>query len=711
MTFLNPFVLFGLAAATIPILIHLFNIRKLRTIEFSTLSFLKELNKNKIRKIKIRQWILLALRTMLILLIVLAFSRPALKGNFGSAGSRAASTIVILLDNSASMSLNNERGKFLAQAQTQALQIISLLQENDDVFFLRLSDLPNATTETATHDLRTLESLIRETEVQYSHRTIKDGIRLSSHLLQQSKNFNKEVYIISDGQASSLSSLTENNSVTENLFDPQVKIFYSFLSQRQTENAAIERTVIPPALLQANKPFTLNVVVKNYGTVPLNNHLVSVVFDGARVMQKSVSLGSGMSSTLEFNLIPSHSGTVSGYVELEDDPFESDNRYYFSVNIPGQINVSIISTEEGYSHYIFTALNVAAMSNRSSPVSISTFAPSQMNSSSLAKSDVLVITGVKTLPSSQTDILNRFLMNGGNVLFFPSADTSSFSYDYLKPVGLADMSVTKTNTTFEKVDLQFPIFQGMFEQGIKKNAEGIESPHILTTVNVTPETNVRSVISLSNGKNFLWLKEVGKGKLLGFSVPAVMTWSDFPIKGIFVPLLYQSVLYLSSPLNTAGEMHYRVGEKVEFNSSQLKKGKMVSPTSLQLFDTENRKIPLQTYNKTNSEGISETMFTFNDPQSAGMYSAVAQNDTLLALPVNVPREESNGILTDDEQINNIFTRFGIEESSVTKLLPDTDVANTITQSRFGIELWRYLLMAAALIALIEMFVAREPKQQ
>ena len=59
MTFLNPFVLFGLAAAAIPILIHLFNIRKLRTIEFSTLTFLKELNKNKIRRIKIRQWLLL----------------------------------------------------------------------------------------------------------------------------------------------------------------------------------------------------------------------------------------------------------------------------------------------------------------------------------------------------------------------------------------------------------------------------------------------------------------------------------------------------------------------------------------------------------------------------------------------------------------------------------------------------------------------------
>jgi len=42
MTFLNPLVLFGLFAAAIPIIIHLLTLRKLRTVEFSTLTFLKE---------------------------------------------------------------------------------------------------------------------------------------------------------------------------------------------------------------------------------------------------------------------------------------------------------------------------------------------------------------------------------------------------------------------------------------------------------------------------------------------------------------------------------------------------------------------------------------------------------------------------------------------------------------------------------------------
>ncbi len=52
MVFLNPSILLGLLAASIPILIHILNFRKLKKVEFSTLAFLKELQKSKIKKYK-----------------------------------------------------------------------------------------------------------------------------------------------------------------------------------------------------------------------------------------------------------------------------------------------------------------------------------------------------------------------------------------------------------------------------------------------------------------------------------------------------------------------------------------------------------------------------------------------------------------------------------------------------------------------------------
>jgi len=709
MTFLNPFVLFGLAAAAIPILIHLFNIRKLTTIEFSTLKFLKELQKNKMRKVKVRQWLLLVLRTLLILLIVLAFSRPALKGSFGSLSSRAKSTIVILFDNSASMELNNERGQFLVQAQTQSLKILSLLQENDDIFFLRLSDTPNATTDEATHDGKKVESLIRETEISFNHRTIEDGLHLVSRLLSQSKNLNKEVYVITDGQGTTLTSGIQKVQSQEGLFEPNTKIFYSSLSQRQIDNVAIERITVPPSLFQVGKPFVLNIGVKNYGTRPIINHLAGVSIGNNRVMQKSISLDGGESGTLEFSITPSHSGFVTGFVELEDDLFESDNRFFFSINIPEQIKLAIISKEEKYSRYISAALSLSDNANNPSPISISKLSPEQMTTTTLTANDIVVLSGIDALPIPRHSILQQYISNGGSVIFFPSADTNVASYNYLTQFGLAEMQLSRSSTTFEKVDYQFPIFQGMFEQILSKKKTAIETPQINTGLNARSESNLRSIISLSNGKNFLWLREVGRGRILGFSVPAIPEWSDFPLKGIFVPLLYQSALFLAAPINANEQLQYAVGEKIEFTSFQLKKGTMNSPSSLQLFDTENRKVPLIAYNKTSDGGISHSIFSFDNPIQAGIYTIFSQNDTVLTLPINIRREESNGALAEKDQIGTLLYSMGIAEGSITYVNPDSEISGTVLQSRFGIELWRYFLIAALLVALIEMFVARESK--
>ena len=97
MIFLNPAILFGLLAASIPVIIHLFNLRKLKKIEFSTLTFLKELQKNKIRKIKLKQWILLALRVLIILFVVMAFARPALQSmQIGGTTSAAKTTAIFI---------------------------------------------------------------------------------------------------------------------------------------------------------------------------------------------------------------------------------------------------------------------------------------------------------------------------------------------------------------------------------------------------------------------------------------------------------------------------------------------------------------------------------------------------------------------------------------------------------------------------------------
>nr|MBP6509743.1 BatA domain-containing protein [Candidatus Kapabacteria bacterium] len=100
MNFLNPFALIGLAAASIPVLLHLLNLRRLRTVEFSSLRFLVELQQTRVRKLKLQQILLLILRTLLIVFAIIAIARPTIPGSLPLLSSTSRSSVVILIDNS-----------------------------------------------------------------------------------------------------------------------------------------------------------------------------------------------------------------------------------------------------------------------------------------------------------------------------------------------------------------------------------------------------------------------------------------------------------------------------------------------------------------------------------------------------------------------------------------------------------------------------------
>ena len=88
MSFLNPLFLFGLLAAAIPIVIHLFTRRRPREVRFPSLEFLSEVNQSEIRRLRLKQWLLLLLRTLAVASLALAMARPALRGTPGGPAAR-----------------------------------------------------------------------------------------------------------------------------------------------------------------------------------------------------------------------------------------------------------------------------------------------------------------------------------------------------------------------------------------------------------------------------------------------------------------------------------------------------------------------------------------------------------------------------------------------------------------------------------------------
>ena len=221
MTFLNPAVLFGLIAASIPIIIHLLNLRKLKKIDFSTLQFLKELQKNKIRKIKIKQWLLLALRVLIILAIVTAFARPTIVGvSIGGTTSAAKTTAVFILDDTFSMSVVDQNGSYFNQAKEAIKNVLSQFEEGDEFGLILVSHQPDEIE--ITSNLNKFMKEIDGVNISYATGKLNNAIIKAAQLIGEAQNFNKEIYLFTDFQKGRLASENEIINLKE---QPNVHVF------------------------------------------------------------------------------------------------------------------------------------------------------------------------------------------------------------------------------------------------------------------------------------------------------------------------------------------------------------------------------------------------------------------------------------------------------------------------------------------------------
>ena len=717
MTFLNPFALLGLAAAAIPILLHFFNLRKLRTIEFSTLSFLKELQRTKIRRLKLRQLLLLFLRTLLVVLIVLAFSRPTLKGSLpGSIAQQAKTTAVIILDDSQSMTADDEQGELLTQAKNAAAAIINLLKNGDEVFLVKLSEVPTiGTTEipTAQRNLPAIRSTINDIKPSFIHRKIEDALRFSSRLLATSKNFNKEVYIISDFQMSSLESTRNLPTMKEAIFSNTTHIFLVPLGRRELQNVAIEAINIPNAIIEINKSLTVKAKIANYGPAEILDHVISVFQDGSRATQKGIDIPSGRAIDVEFTLMPKRSGYLDGMIELEDDDLEFDNKHYFTIRIPEEIKVLLIGNQSDL-RFIRLALSTR-LSDSNAALKVSETTWDRFSTSQTQNTDVIVFSNPHELTQSQSTSLKVFLQNGGGLMLFPGnhLTTETFNTTIATPLGIpliaaqekptAQIQINNSFIEFDKCDLRHPIFSGMFEDVNSKQSSGsllshhtIESPRISNSVHFVPTPRSQTIITLTNGFPFLTEEKIGNGRALIVGVAANTEWSDLPLKGLFVPLIHRSISYLAQPSTVNKSL--TAGDEVVLNirTFSLQRSTIVKP--------DNTEVIVKQISIGNTKII-----RFSDTNIPGIYLLKIEGALQDKFSINTDASESNITTANDSQKERLLKRLGIPSNTIHMIAQPQEIQRTIIETRFGAELWKHFFIVALFVAFIEMLVARESK--
>jgi len=701
MTFLNPLLLLGLLAAAIPLIIHLFNFRKPKRVDFSSLAFLKELQKTTMQRVRIKQWLLLLLRTLAIACLVLAFARPTLTGGLaGTLGGRAASSLVVIIDNSLSMTLRDAQGAYLAQAKEIAAGIINQTEPGDEVFLLTTADVGLAEPTGYKNRGPALDA-VTDVEVRNGAARSSRTVARAAGILAEAANLNKEIYLISDLQRSTLADSVQA-SVPED-----VRLLLVPVGERTYANVAVTEVRVNSRIVEVGQPVQIEATLANYGTEAVEDYVASVYLEGERVAQAAADLAPGATATVAFAATPQQRGWLSGLVQIEDDAFEYDNLRYFTLNVPERRRVLIVRGEDARTDFLELALS-SRLTQERIVFDLETIPENALAAAALGQYDAVVLVGPRTLSSGETAALVRYVDAGGGLLVFPGAGALAPDYNALFE-GLGggrfsgfsgELGPGPVIAGFDRVDLEHPLFDGVFEQSLRQRGQAVESPSLYFSLNYTPGTGTeQTLIHLSNGFPFMQELRHGRGAAFLVSVAPDPRWSDLPVRGLFIPLLYRAIYYLSASEQVAGEQ-LLVGTPGELRLGGVPDGarlRLVAPGG-DTFTPEQRSL-----------FGAVLMQTDASLHEAGVYDVMAGETRVRRVAFNLDGRESDLQTLDGGAAAARLADVTGRPVRVLDLAGDDReaVVRTLEAERTGVELWNVFMLLALVFLLAEMLVARQ----
>ena len=358
MNFLNPLALLGLVAAGIPVLLHLLNLRRLKTVEFSTLRFLQELQQTRVRRLRVRQILLLILRTLLVIFAVLAFARPTIETRLPLLSSAERSSVVILIDNSASMEGADQKGRRFRQAQDAAQQVVERLVDGDEVCVIPLAGRDVYRTVGFTRTFQQAAEEIERIQPSEDRANVPGTFTAINSLLQDAAHAYQEIFVISDAQRSTLAREIGDTSVplTQSASVFLVRIGNGL--QGLEQNLSIDSLRMVTALFQPSKPIEIEAYVRNGSDRDATGVAVSMAFNGTRVAQRAVDIPAGATRSVVLAAPPQRRGMIGVSIELDDDAIDGDNVRYAGVTIAQRARIAIVGASLG-SELVDVALSLS----------------------------------------------------------------------------------------------------------------------------------------------------------------------------------------------------------------------------------------------------------------------------------------------------------------------------------------------------------------
>ena len=262
MTFLNPLLLFGMAAIAAPILIHLMMNRRVKPVIWAAMRFLQAAMRKNRKRMNIEDLILLLLRCLILILLALALARPILGRNGAAAVGKSSEMAVIALDNSYSMGQSDGSASRFDQARAAAEQVIDSLPPGSSVAVLLFSDVVRAVIPEPTFDLNLARKIVRDAALSDRTTDVFGALAKARETLARHPGTARGIYLITDGQATGWKRF---NDIAEMLRDPAVKSNLILVGSPEPYNLCVSDLRQTSPLTAVGEPIQFDVEVSNFG--------------------------------------------------------------------------------------------------------------------------------------------------------------------------------------------------------------------------------------------------------------------------------------------------------------------------------------------------------------------------------------------------------------------------------------------------------------
>ena len=548
MAFLNPLFLFGLLAATIPLIIHLWSRRQAVTVDFSSLMFLVAAHRQNVRRLQLKQLLILLLRMLIIALIALALARPFLTLGLPLASVRAKTDVVIVLDNSYSMQYKDVDGIWYDKAKTLATDVLRSLRHGDSASLILMSDIPEPVFRQLTPDVENVIIAIRNAEISYRATNIQPSIELAHDILSESTQQNKELYIISDFAQNGW----DNWGVIPNRSGARIVLLP--VTQGSPHNTNIEEIHPSHQLIGIDLPFHLNTTIKNHSDSPIAQTTLMLYVGDEKLKTQTFSATADESvvTTLTHTFIDP--GTHTGYFEITDDRLNTDNRRYFALEALGEIRVLCVSDQ---TEYLTLALNPLANKQtvgalaKISMIQPTACTPSEFETYPLEGIDIILLADVQEISVKVDAQLRESIRQGKSIIIFTS-ENYNLSW---APVQFGLPITWQIPQQVSKYEETHPIFE-IFPDNVLSGQYG---PRFFQGMTVNPVPDATIIARFGDETPFLIERHEGKSHILFFNcrLQQQPNSNELLVNPYFLPLIQHSVLYV---MNSDTQKNINVGD-------------------------------------------------------------------------------------------------------------------------------------------------------